>query len=113
MKDCCAICFKPSKGAQTPGTSCTDFDCKCHRPTTSPEKWETEFEKLPDDAHCENGVNKFYAKMFVKSALENQKKEVLAVLEGMKRSNVVTEPDSRCPAFNEALTEAITKITNL
>ena len=35
--------------------------------------WEKEFDKLPDDAHCENGINKFYAKTFIRDLLGKER----------------------------------------
>lgn len=108
--NCCEKCIEAGFGEGELG--CRKRKCPCH--TTSPEKnWEAVFTATWGvHEECE-GMALFEVIAFITRTLDNQKKQVLAVLEGMKRSNVVTEPDSRCPAFNEALTEAITKITNL
>lgn len=84
-----------------------------NQPPTSPDKnWKKEFD-LRFGADEDSFECPFHEpiRAFISATLENQKKEVLAVLEGLRRSSQTYSEE--VATHNMALDEAITKITNL
>lgn len=87
-KECCGKCITISRIVPDDGNidAYTNEKCNCHSPHDTEESWEKEFDKLPRDLHCENALNEFYVKSFIRTLLEKQNNEcfTLGVSRGLE-----------------------------